>query len=150
MTTGAKWTAQEVRDAVALLPPVPDNEELWKKIWTRSIREFGLEFRMPTPEIPYAQWDEGMWEGMFTKMVHKDRIVYSGQTTVRLDVLDWYLKMPVWKENFDTEGWFGNDHPVLIMLPDGRCVIKDGNHRIISKLLSSDISFVEAYVMRGS
>jgi hypothetical protein len=145
----SKWTAREVLDAVQILPPVRDNEELWKKIWTRNVSEFGLKFYIPTPELPYDKWDEEMWENEELHNVPTFWIRKSAQTIVRLDVLDWYLRMPAGKENFDTDGWFGNDHPVLIMLPDGTYVIKDGNHRIISRMIS-DFDFVKAYVMRGT
>lgn len=144
-----KWTAQEVVDATKILPPVRDDEELWKKIWTRNVSEFGLKFYMPTPDQPYSEWDESMWADMELVDVPTHRIRFSSQTFVRLDVLDWYLQMPVWKENFDTDGWFGNNHPVLILLPSGKYVIRDGNHRIISRVIC-DFDFVKAYVMRGT
>jgi hypothetical protein len=144
----SKWTAREVLDAVEILPAVRDNDSLWAKIWTRRITEFGLNFLMPEPELPYDKWDEEMWAKMELIKVPTEWIRYSAQPTVRLDVLEWYLKMPVWKVNFDTDGWYGNEHPVLIMLPDGKYVIKDGNHRIISRMISN-FEFVEGYVMRG-
>lgn len=143
------WTAREVLDAVESLPPVRDDENLWKKIWTRNVSEFGLKFYLPTPDLPYGEWTEEMWDAtQFLHTVPTSQIEFSSQTIVRLDVLDWYLKMPVWKENFDTDGWFGNRHPVLIELPNGKYVIKDGNHRIISRILSN-FDFVDAYVMKG-
>lgn len=142
------WSAREVIDAVAILPPVPDNGELWKKVWTRPIHEFGLTFKMPEPVLPYSKWTEEMWAAQSLLTIPTSRILFSSQTIVRLDVLEWYLQMPVWKENFDTDGWFGNNHPVLIELPDRTYVIKDGNHRIISRMLSN-FDFVEAYVMKG-
>lgn len=144
----SQWTAREVVDAVAMLPPVPNDGELWKKVWTRPVQEFGLSFYMPTPELPYSKWDERMWSAQSTLAISTNRILFSAQTIIRLDVLEWYLQMPVWKENFDTDGWFGNDHPVLIELPDRTYVIKDGNHRIISRMLSN-FDFVDAYVMKG-
>lgn len=143
------WTPEAVIVAAQTLPPIRDDEVLWKKVWMRSVKEFNLDFYMPEPELPYNQWDEEMWESMSTIKVPTKWIRKSSQTDVRLDVLYWYLQDPLAEsENFDTYGWFGNDHPVLIALPDGTYVIKDGNHRIISKMLLED-EYVDAYAMRG-
>jgi hypothetical protein len=53
---------------------------------------------------------------------------YTAQDHVRLDVLNHYVNGTC-DEQWDRDGWFGNDHPVVTPWKDGYVVL-DGVHRV--------------------
>lgn len=146
-----KWTVETIIEANATLPPVPDNHAKWLEVWVRELEEFDLTYRFPRPYIPFKCWNEELWARCELKQVRVSNIKHSANVEgIRIDVLAWYLQDPIAEtENFDTDGWLGNDHPILIKTPDGNYTIRDGNHRIVTKMLQG-AEFVQAYVMEGT
>lgn len=113
-------TAEAVRTRVSSLPvwDYDDNDEQW----IRPIQEFDVVTKVDPDAVAWGRTKVTKE----TVTIGVDTPLYSGQDSLRLDVLNHYLDDR--DSLFDPDGWFGTDHPVALPWEDGYLIL-DGNHR---------------------
>lgn len=133
-------TPEELIAFVAALPPWdPDLDD--DPAWVRPVSQLGLKW---SPAIPGLRVPEA---GALPAphLVETSSIRYCSQERVRLDALVHYLVADA--PPFDPEGWFGNDHPLLVSIEDRSLRVLDGTHRIGAAIITRR-SHVMAHVIR--
>lgn len=134
-----RLTSDDVLSLVETLPP-------WQRdldddpVWVRSVRSAGFT------EIDIATMTETERATLLEARTRASRalpsarsipthaIEYAAQPWLRLDALAYYIRQaraadaPAYSTLFDRDGWFGNQHPVLVHVRGAFCVL-DGTHR---------------------
>ena len=140
-TTEPAHTAASIL-ALAASTPAFDDPDQWAAAWVLPITEFGLSINTTASVTPTSEWNFTTAVAVWVPVAQVTSSAQPGG--VRLDALAHYLSRPA-SELFDRDGWFGNDHPVLIARSDGTYTVRDGNHRVIAAMLNGE-PVILAYV----